>query len=217
MPAQLIPAINVNSFDEVAEKIRLIEPLAEKFSIKYIHLDVADGTFTPNTIWHNAEDLVCFETPLKIGVHLMIADMDRRINDWLFDPIKRIVFHLGAGHDPDLVIEKCRDAEKEIGLAIRPEIPWEETRPFWNKIDFIQLLSVSPGRAGQTMHPNTVDKVHALRQACSSCIIGVDGGVTLENAGELVKAGANLVVAASAIFSQDNIETALLDLKNKIS
>lgn len=217
MPAQLIPAINVDSFEEVIEKVRLIEPLANKFGIKYIHLDVADGTFTPNTIWNEATDLVGFETSLAIEVHLMITDIDRRIEKWLFDPIKRIIFHLEASHDPDLVIQKCRSAQKEVGLAIRPETVWEKTEPFWDKVDFVQSLGVSPGRAGQRAHTDAVDKVRALRHACPSCIIEVDGGVTSKNAGELVKAGANLVVAASAIFSQDNIEKAILDLKNKIS
>ncbi|MCH7883436.1 hypothetical protein IIA95_03410 [Patescibacteria group bacterium] len=217
MPAQLIPAINVDSFEEVIERVRLIEPLAEKFGIEYLHLDVADGTFTPNTIWHEATDLVGFKTSLAIEVHLMITDIDRRIEKWLFDPIKRIIFHLEAGRDPDLVIEKCRDAKKEVGLAIRPETAWEKTKPFWDKVDFVQSLSVSPGRAGQRAHINAVDKVRTLRHACPSCIIEVDGGVNADNAGELVKAGANLVVAASAIFGSEDIEQAILNLKSKIN
>ena len=217
MRATLIPAINVDSFDEVTRRIRAIEPLATRYAIDSVHLDVADGTFTNNTIWHNARDLVGFQTPLKIEVHLMLADMDNRIDEWLFHPVGRIIFHAEACLNPALVIQKCRDAKIGVGVSIQPEISWDTTRPFWEMIDVVQLLSVIPGHAGQAMHPDALEKIRALRSACPSCTIEADGGVTAENIRQFAGAGANEIVAASAIFGRDNIEEAIKELHYAVS
>ncbi|MEK7599014.1 MAG: ribulose-phosphate 3-epimerase [Patescibacteria group bacterium] len=214
---ELIPGINADSFEEIAEKIRLIEGLADKFGIKYIHLDAADGTFTKNTIWHNPGDLVGFKSNLKIEVHLMISDIDRRIENWLFKPIERIIFHMEAARDPKLTIQKCKDAGIEVGLAVKPKTSLTEIKPYWENVDLIQILGVLPGKAGQSMSPEIMDKIKTLRRICPSCIIEVDGGVNAENAKELASAGANILSATSAIFAGDDIKKAIENLKSKIS
>ncbi|MBI2039197.1 MAG: hypothetical protein HYT22_02895 [Candidatus Niyogibacteria bacterium] len=213
----LIPAINAETFEEVARRIRMLESLAGKFGFDTVHLDVADGTFTENTIWHDARELVGFETPLKIEAHLMLAEIDMRLEGWLFDPIARIIFHVEAAHDPAFVIQQCRDAKKSAGVAIRPETAWEATQPYWQTADCIQLLSVVPGRAGQAMHEGALGKLRALRAACPSCTIEIDGGVTAENAPALKEAGADWLVAASAIFDAPDIGEALARLMRSIS
>jgi ribulose-phosphate 3-epimerase len=214
---ELIPAINADAFEEIAAKIRLIESLAEKFGIQYIHLDIADGTFTKNTIWRDPKDLIGFQTSLKIEVHLMISGIDRRIEDWLFKPVSRIIFHLEASRDPKLIIKKCRDSGIGAGLSVKPETSWFETKPYWDSIDLIQILGVDPGRSGQKMAPVIVDKIKSLRQTCQKCIIEIDGGVDAGNAKNLVLSGANILASASAIFASQDIETAIANLKSKIS
>lgn len=214
--AELIPAINADDFEEVKRRVRLVEPFSQKFGIKYIHIDVADGTFTKNTIWHDPKDLVGFETIFDLEVHLMIADIDRRIDDWLFEPARRVIFHLEAARDPELAIQKCVAQGKEVGLALNPETSWIKTRPYWDMINLIQILGVTPGLAGQKMQSEIADKIRALRRACAECIIEVDGGVTAENAKGLVDAGANYIVAASAIFGAFDIKEAISNLKSKI-
>ena len=214
--AELIPAINADDFEEITKRIRLVESLAQKFDLGYIHLDVADGTFTKNTIWHDPKDLIGFDSILDLEVHLMIADMDRRIENWLFEPVKRIIFHLEAAHDPKLIIQKCIGAGIEAGLAIKPETSWIPTKPYWAMVNLIQVLGVAPGLAGQNMRPEIADKIRALRQACAECIIEVDGGVTADKAQNLVQAGANIIVASSAIFGDKNVEKAIKDLKSRI-
>lgn len=217
MSAKLIPAINVDSFEELERRVRLLEPVAARYGIDTVHIDVADGTFTENTIWHDAGDLVGFETPLIIEAHLMLADMDHRIEEWLFRPVSRIIFHLEASHDPVFVIQKCREAKKEAVVAIRPETSWEALEPYWNTTNAIQLLSVIPGRAGQAMQTDAVDKIRALRGACPSCIIEVDGGAGVANVRALKDAGANWIVAASAVFDAPDIEKALAELTRSIA
>jgi len=112
---EIIPAINAESFEEVKKKIKLVEPY-----VKWVHLDVADGTFTPNSIWHDPRDLLALETPLFLEVHLMVADMDIRWRDWVLPKVSRVIFHAEAAHDPELVIGKFTRPERKSGLRLIP-------------------------------------------------------------------------------------------------
>ena len=217
MQAKLIPAANENSFEEVAQKIRQVEEIADEFGLDEMQIDVSDGTFTPTTVWHEPKDLIGFETKLKPDFHLMVSDMDARINDWLVRPVKKITFHLEAAHDPMLVLEKIKESGREAGIAINPETPVEKLEPFFGKADSFLILGVNPGASGQRMLAGTAEKIRALRSACERCIIGIDGGVMLENTKELVDAGADYIVVASAIFGQKDIRKAIQDLKSAIT
>src|SRR3989344_4834928 len=119
MAAKLIPTANEASFEEIVRKLRQIEEIAGEFRLDEMQIDVSDGTFTPTTVWHEPKDLVGFETAMKLDFHLMIADMDTRINDWLIEPVKKITFHLEAAHDPALVLEKIKESGREAGIAIK--------------------------------------------------------------------------------------------------
>ncbi|OGZ29743.1 MAG: hypothetical protein A2931_00370 [Candidatus Niyogibacteria bacterium RIFCSPLOWO2_01_FULL_45_48] len=212
MKAKLVPAANEASFEEVVKKVRLIEELAKEFDLDEMQIDVSDGTFTPTTVWHEPKDLVGFETKLKLDFHLMISDMDTRVGDWLIEPVRKITFHLEAAHDPALVLEKIKESGREAGIAFNPETPVESLEPFFGKVNSFLILGVNPGASGQGMLPETAEKIRALRNACKGCIIGIDGGVTLENARELTEAGADYIVAASAIFRAEDIKKAIKDL-----
>jgi ribulose-phosphate 3-epimerase len=197
MNIEIIPAINADNFEEVKRRIKLIEPCA-----KWAQIDVADGTFTKNTLWHNAQDLLGLETSLNIEVHLMLSNIDQRINDWLLPNIKRIIFHISASQDPDFVINKGKEAGKEIGIAISPDESLLKAMHYRGKVDIFQILGVYPGMTGQKIQEDTFEKIRELRKFCPSCIIEIDGGVNKENAKRLVEAGADILVAASAIFEQ---------------
>ncbi|MEK7596239.1 MAG: hypothetical protein AAB564_01680 [Patescibacteria group bacterium] len=194
--ADIIPAINADNFEEIKEKIKMVEPYA-----KWLHLDVADGTFTQNTIWHNANDLLGFDTPLLIEVHLMVADIERRAADWFLPNIKRIIFHLEAAKDADFLIDKIHEAGIEAGIAINSETSWTRLYPFFKKADLFQLLGVQPGLAGQKFNEEVLRKIKEVRKNCPSCIIEADGGMNKDTAPKAVRAGANFIAAASAIFS----------------
>ncbi|MEW5907731.1 MAG: hypothetical protein AB1643_00920 [Patescibacteria group bacterium] len=206
---KIIPAINADNFEEIKEKIKLLESIK---LVDWIQLDVADGTLTKNTIWHNSSDLLNLKTNLNIEVHLMINDIERRVEDWLLPNVKRVIFHIEKCKDPDFVIKRLREACKEIGVAIGPETSWTKLSPFKNRADIFQILGVKPGLPGQKIQEETFEKIKNLREHCRLCIIEVDGGVNKENAKRVVDAGANILVAATAIFSsmeaniKDNIK-----------
>jgi ribulose-phosphate 3-epimerase len=195
---EIIPAINADSFEEVKKRIKLIEPFVD-----WVQLDVADGTFTKNTIWHNAQDLLELETLLNIEVHLMLSNIDRRINDWLLPNIKRIIFHISASDDPDFVINKCKEAGKEVGIAVGPDESLLKAMHYRSKVDMFQILGVCPGMPGQKIEEEAFERIKEMRKFCPSCIIEVDGGINKETAKRVVETGANIIVVASAIFNGD--------------
>ncbi len=213
---EIIPAINAETFEEVKGRIKLVEPYVHPANggAGWIQLDIADGTFTKNTTWHNAGDLLSFEAPLKIEVHLMINNIEERIEDWLIAPVSRIIFHLETAKDPDFVLEKIKQVGKEAGIAIGPDTPWTKLVPYLDKIDLVQVLGVYPGLAGQEFQEDNFDKIRHLRKEQPNCIIEVDGGMDRETAKKAVDAGANIIVAASAIFEAKNIEEAIKKLKS---
>ncbi len=182
----------------------------------WVQLDIADGTFTKNTTWHKAEDLLSLETPLKIEIHLMMSDIDRRVEEWLIAPVKRIIFHLETAKDPDFVIEKIhayrqagKEVGKEAGIAIGPDTPWTKLVPYFQKADLFQILGVYPGLAGQKFQEDCFDKIRHLRKECPQCIIEVDGGMDAETAKKAAEAGANIIIAASAIFDSNDIKKSI--------
>jgi ribulose-phosphate 3-epimerase len=210
---QVIPAVNAENFAGVVEKIKKIEPYAP-----WAHLDVADGTFTPNVLWHNPAELIGLTTGLKLEVHLMLGGIEGKIDAWLAAPgVVRIIFHIEAAADPMAVIAACRAAGKDVGLALRPETGVETLVPYFDKVDLIQLLAVPPGRAGQGFDEHAIQKIAAVRAACPSCIIEVDGGMKIGTAALAKKAGADIIVAASAVFNATDIVQAIKSLENDTS
>lgn len=210
---EIIPAINAATFQEVREKVRLVEPY-----VSWVHLDVADGSFTDITIWHNPKDLLELRTPLFIEAHLMIDHIDERIHAWLETNIQRIIFHREASEDPDIVIETCRASDIQAGIAIRPDTPVDMVFPYLSKIDLVQTLAVVPGPAGQKFQPGMLAKVTALRSACpTTCRLEVDGGINAETAHAAVEAGADTLAAASFIFNASDIKQAIENLRRHAS
>ncbi len=213
---KIIPAINADNFEELMEKIKLVEP-----HIDSIHIDVADGTFTKNMLWHNPSDLMSLDTSLYLEVHLMMNDMDNKISDWLMPNacpernrgIKRIIFHLSAAADPNFVISEIKKTGKEAGISISPDESVEEAMKYMEEacpehkrgINFYQILGVYPGLAGQKTLESTFERIKVVRDSCPSCIIEVDGGMNKETARRAREAGADIIVAANAIFGGGDI------------
>lgn len=209
---EIIPSINAPTFAEAQERIAKVEPY-----VSWCHLDVTDGVFSAHSTWRDPADLARLDTKLKCEAHLMIAEPERMIDQWLVEPIRRVIVHLEAVKDPALIIKKCRDAGREIGFAINPETSWEVFKPWFGKVDLVLPLGVSPGASGQqTDWELILGKIVSIRVACPSCIIEADGGVNLSTASRARDAGADLLVAGSAIFDAPDIAQAITNLKHSI-
>lgn len=205
----IVPAINAATFEEMAEKIKLVEPHST-----WVHLDAADGTFTKNTLWHSPVDLDRIETKLNIEAHLMMDHAEHKVEEWLRSGIKRILFHIGGTKDPDFIINKCRENNIEVGISISPDESVAKGMVYKDKVDIFQILAVRPGLSGQKTLEETYDRIKEVRNFCPSCIIEVDGGMNKETIPKALEAGADIIVAASAIFeSGKGIKETIRELK----
>ncbi len=204
---EVIPSINVPTFEEVQERIKKVE-----FHVAWAHLDVTDGMFSKHLTWHNPADLPSLDTKLNIEVHLMVQNPEEVIERWLVSPVKRIIIHIEATHDLDFIIQKCHEAGVEIGLAINPETFWGKLEPWFSRVDMVQVLAVHPGPSGQKLSEDTFDKIRHIRDACPSCIIEIDGGMNPETARVAREAGVNIIVAGSYILNSSDIKQAIYGL-----
>lgn len=206
---EVIPAINAQTWEEAKEKIRRVE-----HHTKWIHLDIADGTFTKNTLWHNPLDLVGFETVSKLEIHLMEDHPEDRFEAWFLSRVGRIIVHEETVHDFDFILGKCRKENVEAGVAVATDTSWTRLEPYIGKADLFQILAVHPGLAGQEFQAHNYSKIKHLRALCSDCKIEVDGGVKIGVARHAAEMGADVLVAASGIFNAPDIEQAIRILQN---
>jgi len=198
---EIIPAIIPKFFQEIEEKIKLVEPYVD-----WVQLDVMDGKFVNNSTWNNPNDLKSLNTNLNLEVHLMINNPEEAIDDWIESGVKRIIIHYESTDKHKEIIEKVKRAGLEIGLAINPETSIEVIDEFYKDIDLVLIMSVNPGFGNQDFLNESVDKIRQLRERYKNVNIEVDGGVNLETAPNVIKAGANILISGSAIFKSNNIE-----------
>lgn len=201
---QVIPAINVQNAEEAKKQIET----AAKFS-EWIHLDIVDGIFSPNTTWGSPDEfsLLTFNLKLttKVELHLMVSNPEAVIDSWLrTGKIQRVIIHLEAMTDSVYILEKCRKYGVEPMLAINPGTDVERLLAHKDDFKFFQILAVNPGWAGQKFEPKIIDKVRFLRKNVPDAIIEVDGGINAETAKLVKEAGADIVVSASYILDNQN-------------
>lgn len=173
--------------------------------VRWLHLDVMDGVFVPNiSMGLTVISSIRKATDLFFDTHLMIVDPIRYIKDFADAGADLINFHLEAAEDPEAVIREIRAVGKQAGITIKPGTPVEALRPFVNLVDLILIMSVEPGFGGQSYIPASTQKVADLRkmidESGSHVKIEIDGGVTPKNAEEILLAGADILVAGSAVF-----------------
>ncbi len=171
----------------------------------YLHLDVMDGAFVPN-ISFGAPVIAALRPHSKLifDVHLMINDPERYIDDFIKAGADIITVHLEACRDLGAVIDKLRSKFVKCGVSISPATPVEKLIPYLSRIDMALIMTVVPGFGGQAMMPETLEKVRTVkRYALSQGLklnVEVDGGWKAENVHLATEAGANVIVAGSAIF-----------------
>lgn len=201
---QIIPAINAETWEDVVRKIRIVEPYVD-----WLHIDVADGTFTPNSLWHDPSDLVTLATKCDIEIHFMANRPEERLERWLAARVKRMIVHHEVVRDLGFITGKCRDANIEVGLAADSHTSWMALAQFAGSVDLLQVLAVHAGKGGQEFEHHNIEKIRDLRASAPKAIIEVDGGMTPPLAAECRTAGANIIVAGSYIFDHQDPSLAI--------
>ena len=194
------------NFGEMKRDAELVAPHSA-----YLHMDVMDGHFVPNITM--GPDLVKSLRGIgKLDVHLMVTDPSNFINDFSDAGADIISVHVEA-NNPQKAIELIKKQNIKAGIALNPSTPASAIEPFVDSIDMILVMSVEPGYCGQSFNENAIERVKTYRKEYPNKIIEVDGGVGPENAAVLAEAGANLLVAGSAIFGSSNPIEVILDMK----
>ncbi len=171
----------------------------------YLHLDVMDGAFVPN-ISFGAPVIAALRPHSKLifDVHLMINDPIRYIDDFVKAGADIITIHLESCQDPRKALQAIRAREVRCALAISPATPVESMIPYLSEIDMALIMTVVPGFGGQSLIPETLEKVRTVKRYADSqrlkLDIEVDGGLKAENIHLATEAGANIIVAGSAVF-----------------
>lgn len=215
MNVEIIPAINSKTFADVKGKIERVNKLT-----RWVHIDVADGTFTKNTLWHTPADLREYRRahePLPfVEAHLMINHPEKAVHDWIDAGAKRIITHVETIADFLFLKRACDNAKVFLMLSVAPNIPVTALDPYFDSVVSFQVLAVPPGFPGQLFQESSYDKIAYIRGKCRHCDLEVDGGVKPGIAKKCREAGANLFAVASGIFDNKNISDAIHELRQDI-
>ncbi len=200
---EIAPSILAADFNRLGEQIAAVE----QGGAAYIHVDVMDGHFVPNiSIGPFIVQAVRRATSLPIDCHLMIEDPDKYIGDFARAGADMISVHPEATYHLHRTIEYIHQAGCKAGVVLNPATPLAAIEEIVNNVDYVLLMSVNPGFGGQKFISSALDKLRRLRALLrahgSQARIEIDGGIGLENAANVVDAGAEILVAGSAIFGQ---------------
>lgn len=184
-----------------------------------IHIDIMDGILVPNISFGFPVCAAIHRHAKKpMDYHLMIKKPELYLEDCVKNGAEIISVHYEARPQLGDVLSEIKKLGCKPGIAINPETSVDALEKFIGDIDVVLVMSVRPGFGGQKFMPATFDKIKALRQIIdrsgSNCKIEVDGGVTLENAPELVSAGVDIIVTGSFVFNSDNPEGTIMKLKS---
>ena len=213
MKTIISPSILGGSFSNM-EKI--IDSL-DKSEAEYIHFDVMDGDFVPNlTFGPQFISNLRNQTKKVFDVHLMINRVGKYLDDYIKAGSDIITFHLEIEENLSELINKIKDENIKAGIAIKPKTPWEKIKSLLHSIDQVIIMTVEPGFGGQSFMDSQIDKIKSIsnyiKENNLSVDIEIDGGVNYETGKICRDAGANILVAGSFLFKQENLLTATNEL-----
>jgi ribulose-phosphate 3-epimerase len=236
--AEVIPAIIPESFEDLKEKMSLVNKI-----VPVVQVDVCDGKFVPSKCWpyindtgefknivEEAEGFPFWET-LDFEADLMVQNPENIVEDWIKAGARRLIIHLESSKN---IYDLVKDLRKkygyvgqssydiEVGIGVNVDTPNISLSEFLKPnnegrslADFVQFMGIRKiGYQGQEFDPDVLEKISDLRTNFPDTIISVDGGVSFEDAPDIIAAGANRLVSGSAVYGSDDIRSAIAEMQN---
>jgi ribulose-phosphate 3-epimerase len=211
----IAPSILSADFAKLAQEIQEVE----SGGADWLHVDVMDGHFVPNiTIGPLIVEAIRPHTKLPLDVHLMIENPARYVPDFAKAGADMISVHVEADVHLHRTLQLIRQLGVRAGAVVNPSTPVDQLGPVLDMVDYILIMTVNPGFGGQPFIPSTLDKIRRLRsiladRELSHIDIQVDGGINPQTAAQVVAAGANVLVAGSAVFGTADRTKAIAELR----
>ncbi len=214
---KLAPSILSADFSNLGYALQL----CDDGGAHWIHIDVMDNQFVPNlTIGPPVVKSLRSKTNKFIDVHMMVIEPEKLVNPFARAGADLITFHIEATDDPQSVIDLIKSTGIQVGISLKPSTPLSDIEPYYDQVDLILVMSVEPGFGGQGYMEGSTARIreikHKLNEQClqDRVLIEVDGGIKLHNAKEVIDAGADVLVAGSAIFGSENPAKTIQDFYN---
>ena len=212
MPVKIAPSLLAADFANLESAVRSVS------GADWLHLDVMDGHFVPNISFGiPVIESLRGVTDLFFDCHIMTTNPDSYLPELAKAGVESVTMHVEAVPDPTRAKERAEDNDLGFGLVLNPGTPFAAVAPFTELCDLVLIMSVEPGYGGQTFLPQALPKIEAAREWVEShdlrADIQVDGGITLENAGQVIAAGATVLVAGTAVFRADDPPAAVQALR----
>ena len=214
MGVLVAPSMLSADFGNLDEQVDLIN----KSDADLFHLDIMDGLFVPNISYgFPLVKAIAKSAKKPLDAHLMIVDPDRYLEEFAKTGVEYLSVHWEACNHLHRSLQKIRSLGMKAGVALNPHTPVHMLYEILSETDFVLIMSVNPGFGGQKFIENSLLKIKKLKEIIikisPSCLIEVDGGVTLENAPQLVKAGADILVAGNSVFGASRPAEVIHSLK----
>lgn len=207
----IAPSILSADFSKLGADIKAVEDSGAD----WLHIDVMDGHFVPNiTIGPVVVKSIRKVTGMPLDVHLMIEDPGKFVESFVKSGADIITFHAESNSDPKKTIAEIKDLKKKAGISIRPGTALSAIEPLLSMVDMVLVMTVEPGFAGQEFMSECLPKIKELKKIFKGDI-QVDGGINESTAALVRSAGANVIVAGTAVFGTKNYGEAIRKLKGE--